>query len=510
MREVLLGQLERARRRHTRPARRTPVELQPAPVGGDKGHADRRVVERAPEPLGILVLVRAEPPISRLAGLSQKSAARRRGRLISNIASHGSTRDRRGTHAAHRRRRARPTSTRFAPYAAFLAAGGVDGILALGSTGEGILLSVAERKDVLAAFAAGELPVIAHCGAQTTADTVALAEHAATAGAAGVAVIGPPYFPLDDESLLAPLRRRRAAPARRCRSTSTSSSGSPATPSRSTVVERLRELAPNLAGLKVSDAPFDKVRPYLRRRPRRLRRRRGADRRGARRRRGRRGQRTRLGVPRRRGRGGAHRRLDAGRRAARAARPLPAPRRVEGGRRVERRADAARTCAPRCGGCPTTSGGAVRRARRVLSSRTSARRSRRGRARARRRGVRRRCAGIGCSVATRLVGLGLAAGVGRRAGSRRGAYASSSAGEAPCGNAGRGRRRSRARRPKAPASSASRRFTATDATLPQLLATPVAPSPEAAQGGGADSVHEKEEFGFERVRDHAFAGPRAR
>ena len=36
----------------------------------------------------------------------------------------------------------------------------------------------------------------------------------------------------------------------------------------------------------------------------------------------------------------------------------------------------------------------------------------------------------------------------------------------------------------------------TDATLPQLLATPVAPSPEAAQGGGADSVHEKEEFGL--------------
>jgi small subunit ribosomal protein S6 len=34
-----------------------------------------------------------------------------------------------------------------------------------------------------------------------------------------------------------------------------------------------------------------------------------------------------------------------------------------------------------------------------------------------------------------------------------------------------------------------------DATLPPLLATPVAPSPEAAQGGGADSVHEKEEFG---------------
>lgn len=148
------------------------------------------------------------------------------------------------------------------PYAAFLAAGGIDGILALGSTGEGILLSVAERKDVLSAFAACELPVIAHCGAQTTADTVSLAEHAATAGVAGVAVIGPPYFPLDDESLL----RHFAAAARACEPLPfyvyefERISGYAVPPA---VVERLRELAPNLAGLKVSDSPFDKVRPYL-------------------------------------------------------------------------------------------------------------------------------------------------------------------------------------------------------------------------------------------------------
>ena len=53
------------------------------------------------------------------------------------------------------------------PDVAFLAAGGVNGVLALGSTGEGILLSLAERKEVLAAFTACELPVIAHCGAQS-------------------------------------------------------------------------------------------------------------------------------------------------------------------------------------------------------------------------------------------------------------------------------------------------------------------------------------------------------
>ena len=157
---------------------------------------------------------------------------------------------------------ARPDLEAIPPYVGFLAAGGIDGVLALGSTGEGILLSVAERKDVLSAFAACELPVIAHCGAQTTADTVALAGHAATTGAVGVAVIGPPYFPLDDESLL----RHFAAAAQACdplpfyvyEFERISGYAVPLA-----VVERLREVAPNLTGLKVSDSPFDKARPYF-------------------------------------------------------------------------------------------------------------------------------------------------------------------------------------------------------------------------------------------------------
>src|SRR5436190_115666 len=91
----------------------------------------------------------------------------------------------------------------FGPYLDFLAAGGLDGILALGTTGEGILLSAAERRRAAELFLEGPLPVIVHAGAQTTAETVALAEHAAASGAAGVAVIGPPYYALDDDALLA-------------------------------------------------------------------------------------------------------------------------------------------------------------------------------------------------------------------------------------------------------------------------------------------------------------------
>jgi dihydrodipicolinate synthase/N-acetylneuraminate lyase len=152
----------------------------------------------------------------------------------------------------------------FGPYLDFLAEGGLDGVLALGTTGEGILLSAAERKRAAELFlaAAGRLQVAVHCGAQTTADTVALAEHAAAAGAAAVAVISPPYFRLDGEALLEHFRKAAAA----CAPTPfylyefEAVSGYPIPLD---VIERLREDAPNLTGLKVSDSPFEKVSPYL-------------------------------------------------------------------------------------------------------------------------------------------------------------------------------------------------------------------------------------------------------
>src|SRR5581483_11459516 len=54
-----------------------------------------------------------------------------------------------------------------APYVAFLADAGIDGLLVAGTTGEGMNLTLPERKALLEAFASGPLPVIAHCGAQT-------------------------------------------------------------------------------------------------------------------------------------------------------------------------------------------------------------------------------------------------------------------------------------------------------------------------------------------------------
>ena len=148
------------------------------------------------------------------------------------------------------------------PYLAFLAANGIDGVLLLGTTGEGMTLSVEERQATLARALHGPLPVIAHCGAQTTAATVALAAHAAETGADGVAVIAPPYFILDEEALLAHF----VAAARACAPTPfyayelQAASGYAIPPS---VVVRLRDAVDTLAGMKVSDAPFEKVAPYM-------------------------------------------------------------------------------------------------------------------------------------------------------------------------------------------------------------------------------------------------------
>jgi dihydrodipicolinate synthase/N-acetylneuraminate lyase len=153
----------------------------------------------------------------------------------------------------------------FGPYVDFLAGGGLDGLLALGTTGEGLLFRPDERRlalELFVAAAAGRLQVAAHCGAQTTADTVALAAHAAEAGADAVAVIGPPYFQLDERSLVEHFESAAAAcaplPFYVYEFERASGYAVPVA-----VVQELRERAPNLVGMKVSDAPFDRFSPYL-------------------------------------------------------------------------------------------------------------------------------------------------------------------------------------------------------------------------------------------------------
>jgi dihydrodipicolinate synthase/N-acetylneuraminate lyase len=150
----------------------------------------------------------------------------------------------------------------FAPYVDFLVEGGLDGILALGTTGEGILLSIDERKRATELFissAVGRLQVAVHAGAQTTADTVELTRHAVEVGADAVAVIGPPYYAFDEEALY----RHFAAAA--------DASGPlpfylyefKARTGYSIPLSVIERLGDRIAGLKVSNQPFEAVEPYL-------------------------------------------------------------------------------------------------------------------------------------------------------------------------------------------------------------------------------------------------------
>jgi dihydrodipicolinate synthase/N-acetylneuraminate lyase len=147
----------------------------------------------------------------------------------------------------------------------FYANAGLDGLLILGTTGEGVLLSADERRVVAEEYIArsgDRLPIVVHCGAQSTRDTVTLAEHAARHGAAGVAVIPPPYYLLDAAAIL----RHLAAAAAACAPTrfyiyEFAARSGYAVPI--SVVDELRAVAPNFVGLKVSDSPYERVRPYL-------------------------------------------------------------------------------------------------------------------------------------------------------------------------------------------------------------------------------------------------------
>lgn len=153
----------------------------------------------------------------------------------------------------------------FGPLVDFYVESGLDGVLALGTAGEGILLRLEERRSVANLFlqaSENRLKVAVHCGAQTTADTVELASHAAEVGADAVVVIGPPYFKLDDTAQYGHFLAAAAAcaPLPFYVYEFASTTGYAVSPA---VLERLRQDAPNLAGLKVSDTPWERFAEYL-------------------------------------------------------------------------------------------------------------------------------------------------------------------------------------------------------------------------------------------------------
>jgi 4-hydroxy-tetrahydrodipicolinate synthase/2-dehydro-3-deoxy-phosphogluconate/2-dehydro-3-deoxy-6-phosphogalactonate aldolase len=97
-----------------------------------------------------------------------------------------------------------------AAHARFVVEGGAHAVFPLGTNGEFALLNGAERDRVVEAVVGavgGEVPVIAGVGAPSTRETVARAEAAADAGADGLVVVTPYYYPLDGPGAVEHYRR---------------------------------------------------------------------------------------------------------------------------------------------------------------------------------------------------------------------------------------------------------------------------------------------------------------
>jgi dihydrodipicolinate synthase/N-acetylneuraminate lyase len=88
----------------------------------------------------------------------------------------------------------------------FLLAKGVKGLFVGGTTGEGILLDMGERKrlhEVTAATVNGRVPVLVHIGAQRNDTAVDLAQHAASIDADAIVAVPPYFYGMHDDGLAA-------------------------------------------------------------------------------------------------------------------------------------------------------------------------------------------------------------------------------------------------------------------------------------------------------------------
>lgn len=128
------------------------------------------------------------------------------------------------------------------------------GLYVLGSTGQGILLSVEERSQVAertVQAAAGRIPVMIHVGAVSTADAVLLAKHAAEVGADAVSSVPPIYYPSSFDGVIEHYQRVGSATDLPFFPYHASFLAQTLPPAKE-YAERLMQL-PNIAGMKFTD-----------------------------------------------------------------------------------------------------------------------------------------------------------------------------------------------------------------------------------------------------------------
>lgn len=86
----------------------------------------------------------------------------------------------------------------------FLIKKGIEGLYPCGTNGEFLLLTLQERKlvaEIVMDEVEEQLPIVIHCGATTTKQTIELVAHASHIGASGAGIIVPPFYPLDGRAI---------------------------------------------------------------------------------------------------------------------------------------------------------------------------------------------------------------------------------------------------------------------------------------------------------------------
>ncbi len=144
-----------------------------------------------------------------------------------------------------------------------LAEGCVDGLMMLGTTGEGPSFSLPQRQRLVAIGveqARGRVRVYAGIGGTCISESIALAQDALGRGAAAVVAHLPPYFPLDPGEMVAFYRHL----AERIEG-SLFVYNMPPTTHMSIPIESLRELSehPRIAGVKDSENGLDRLKEVI-------------------------------------------------------------------------------------------------------------------------------------------------------------------------------------------------------------------------------------------------------
>ncbi len=145
-----------------------------------------------------------------------------------------------------------------------LAHSGVHGLMIMGTTGEGPLLSIEERREILdfTAHRAAEVPLIPNVGHPATRHAVALGVYAAERGFTSMSAVAPFYYPSSPQELLRHYRTlaRAVAPAGLYLYTIPIHTHNPI-PTR--ILEELLDSEPNVLGIKDSTGDVRQLSEYV-------------------------------------------------------------------------------------------------------------------------------------------------------------------------------------------------------------------------------------------------------